>query len=113
MKYDNQCTGVRIKHVRNSKQLSQDYLAEKTGVTQEYIARIEAGKKTPSLELFVSIANVLETSSDDLLADSLIVLRSDDEKEYYEIFSDCTHDERAMLLRMLRFLKSLLSEYGV
>ncbi|MBE6045571.1 MAG: helix-turn-helix transcriptional regulator [Clostridiales bacterium] len=113
MTYDNEGTGMRIKHFRNSKQLSQEYLAEKIGVTQEYIARIEAGKKIPSLELFVSIANALETSSDHLLADSLIVLRSEDEKEYYEVFSDCTHDERAMLLRMLKFFKALLSEYGI
>lgn len=113
MKYDIKSTGIRIKHFRNLKQLSQEQLAERIGVSQEYLARIETGKKVPSLELFVSIANTLETSSDHLLADSLIVLRSDDEKEYYEIFSDCSIDERAMLLRMLKFFKALLSEYGI
>jgi len=113
MKYDIKSTGIRIKHFRNLKQLSQEQFAEELDVSREYIARIESGNKVPSLEVFVTIANILETSSDHLLADSLIVLRSDDEQEYYEIFSDCTIDERAMLLRMLKFFKALLSEYGI
>ena len=113
MNYDNKSTGMRIKHFRNLKKLSQEQLAEKLGVSQEHLARIETGNKIPSLELFVSIANMLETSADHLLSDSLIVLRSEDEKEYYTIFSDCTNDEREMLLRMLKFLKALLSEYGI
>ena len=113
MNYDNKSTGMRIKHFRNLKKLSQEQLAEKLGVSQEHLARIETGNKIPSLELFVSIANTLETSADHLLSDSLIVLRSEEEKEYYTIFSDCTNDEREMLLRMLKFLKALLSEYGI
>lgn len=113
MNYYIKSTGMRIKHFRNLKKLSQEQLAEKLGVSQEYLARIETGNKIPSLELFVSIANTLETSADHLLADSLIVLRSEDEKEYYTIFSDCTNDEREILLRMLKFLKALLSEYGI
>lgn len=105
--------GMRIRHFRNQKHLSQEQFAELLGVSREYIARIETGNNVPSLELFVSIANILETSSDMLLADSLICIKSDDEREYYAIFADCTADERAMLLRTLAFLKALLSEYGI
>ena len=113
MKYDSVSTGMRIKYYRNQKRLSQEQFAEALGVSREYIARIESGNKVPSLDLFVAIANTLEVSSDRLLADSLVALRSEDEKEYYEILSDCTADERTMILRMLRFFKALLSEFGI
>ena len=104
---------MRIRHYRNLKRLSQEKLAELTGVSQEHIAKIEAGVNVPSLELLISIANALDVSSDDLLSDNLSARYSEFDKEYHEIFSDCTSDERSILIRTLRFLKALLSEYGI
>lgn len=113
MVFDYLSTGLRIKNFRNLKHLSQEKLAELTDVSQEHISRIESGEKIPSLELLVSIANTLEVSSDDLLSDNIQLLHSEFEKEYYAIFSDCSSDERTILLKTLRFLKALLSEYGI
>lgn len=111
--FDNSSTGMRIRNFRNRKRLSQEKLAELTGVSQEHIAKIESGVNIPSLELFVAIANALEISSDDLLSDNLKTLYSEYEKEYYAILSDCNSDERSILLKTLKFLKALLSEYGI
>jgi len=113
MVFDSNSTGMRIRHYRNLKRLSQEKLAELTGVSQEHIAKIEAGVNVPSLELLISIANALDVSSDDLLSDNLSARYSEFDKEYHEIFSDCTSDERSILIRTLRFLKALLSEYGI
>ena len=104
---------MRIKHYRNLKHLSQEQLAEAIGVSREHIARIEAGTKLPSLDLLVAIANALHISSDELLSDSLDTNYSNVEKTYYEIFSDCNNDERTILIRTLKFLKALLSEFGI
>ncbi len=113
MVFDSNSTGMRIKNYRNLKRLSQEKLAELTDVSQEHISKIESGLKVPSLELLISIANALDVSSDDLLSDNLSTRYSEFDKEYHEIFSDCTSDERSILIRTLKFLKALLSEYGI
>ncbi len=113
MSFDSSSIGMRIKHFRNLKHLSQEQLAEATGISREHVAKIEAGVNMPSLELFVTITNTLEITSDDLLSDNLKVMDTNGEKEYYEIFSDCNNDERNMLLKTLRFMKALLSEFGI
>lgn len=53
--------------------MTQEVLAEKLGLSTSYIGAIERGKKLPSLDVFINIANVLETSSDTLLSGVLKV----------------------------------------
>lgn len=113
MAIDNVSIGKRVRFFRNEKGMSQEELAEATGVTQEYIARIETGVKGPSLDMILQIANALGTTANDLLSDNLNTLISDTDKQLHDIFSDCNNDERSILLRTLRFLKALLSEFGI
>ena len=113
MAVDSVSIGKRVRFFRNEKHMSQEELAEATGVTQEYIARIETGVRAPSLEMIVRIANVLGTTANDLLSDNLTTIASDTDKQLYDIFSDCNTDERGILLRTLKFLKALLSEFGI
>ena len=113
MAVDSISIGKRVRFFRNEKHMSQEELAEATGVTQEYIARIETGVRAPSLDLIVQIANVLGTTANDLLSDNLSTIASDTDKQLHDIFSDCNTDERGILLRTLKFLKALLSEFGV
>lgn len=54
----------KLKEYREKKQLSQTELAYKTGVSQRYIAFIEAGQRTPSLKLANKIASVLNSKVD-------------------------------------------------
>ncbi len=51
--------------------LRQEDLAEKAGLSVNYIGALERGEKYPSLETFIVIANVLNVTSDMLLADLL------------------------------------------
>lgn len=113
MAVDSVSIGKRVRFFRNEKHISQEELAEATGVTQEYIARIETGVRAPSLEMIVQIANVLGTTANDLLSDNLTTIASDTDKQLHDIFSDGNTDERGILLRTLKFLKALLSEFGV
>lgn len=46
--------------------LSQDQLASAVGVTQRYIGFIEAGDRTPSLKVAKKIADVLDSTVDDI-----------------------------------------------
>lgn len=63
--------GAKIRAARKSKKLRQEDLAEKTGLSPNYIGMVERGEKVPSLESFINIANALDVSADVLLADVL------------------------------------------
>ena len=63
--------GKRIRKVRESKGWRQEDFAEKIGLSVTYTGMIERGEKTPKLETFITIANVLGVSADQLLADVL------------------------------------------
>ena len=48
-----------IKKLRKSLGWSQEFLAEKTGVSAPYITQIEVGKRTPSLDIVEKLAAAL------------------------------------------------------
>ena len=105
--------GSRIRSLRINKKLSQEELSEMSGTISKHISNIENGSRAPSLDLLVSIANALEASSDDILYDSLKAPNSMVGNDIQEILLDCNHDEKEMLIRTLKFLKALFSEFGV
>lgn len=59
-----------IKFFRNTKGITQEKLAEKAGVSGSYIGYLERGKKSPSLDLLVKIADVLQVDLVHLLTES-------------------------------------------
>lgn len=63
--------GAKIRGFRRRNGLSQAELSELVGCCPAYISHIERGKKIMSMETLVSLANALQVSTDELLADSL------------------------------------------
>ena len=63
--------GQNIRKYRLEKKLRQEGLAEKCGLSSNYIGLLERGEKTPSLETFIRILNALEVSADLVLVDVL------------------------------------------
>ena len=61
--------GRRIKAARESKQLTQEQLAELVDLSPMHISVIERGVKLPKLETLINIANILDVSADVLLQD--------------------------------------------
>lgn len=113
MALNNKAIGQRIKYYRTERGLSQEELAEMIFTTREHLSRLESGLKVVSLELLILIANTLKVSANDLLLGNLEHSGSEVDKELHEIFFDCNQDEKGILMKTLRFLKALLSEYGV
>ena len=58
---------MRLKRYRAKQGLSQADLAEKTGVSREYIARLGTGHHDPSLSILVKLAKVLKVKVGQLL----------------------------------------------
>jgi len=63
--------GKNIRKYRLMKKLRQEDLAEKAGLTANYIGMVERGEKIPSLETFIKILNTLGVSADMVLSDVL------------------------------------------
>ena len=61
--------GRNIRKYRLMKKLRQEDLAEKAGLSINYVGAIERGEKVPSLETLLVIINALGVSADMILAD--------------------------------------------
>ena len=51
--------GKRLKQLRRAKELSQAALAQRAGLTREYVNRLEAGQQDPSLTTISALAKAL------------------------------------------------------
>ena len=59
--------GRNIKAERVRKGYTQEFFAEKVGITREYISRIERGQANMSILKILNLANFLETDIKNLL----------------------------------------------
>ena len=53
--------GKNIRSLRQSKNMTQDELAEKLFVTRQTVSNYETGKSRPDVEMLVKISDILET----------------------------------------------------
>ncbi len=59
--------GILIKDIRKNKSLSQEKLAEKTGLDRTFISSIETGKKIPTLTSIYKLAKGLDMKASEIL----------------------------------------------
>ncbi len=59
--------GKGLKRIREKRKLTQTALAERVGVRQGTVARIETGERNPSMDLLQRLAKVLEVTVEELL----------------------------------------------
>lgn len=71
--------GPRIKELRKRKGFTQTQLGELINVTKVSISCYEHGTRTPNLETFIDLVNVLETTPDYLLGRDINVVSEEDE----------------------------------
>lgn len=57
---------IKLKIARVEKDLTQEELADKVGVTRQTIGMIEAGNYNPTLNLCIAICKALDKTLDDL-----------------------------------------------
>ncbi len=75
--------GKKLREARTNCNLTQGELAEKIGISQNFLGDIERGIKLPSLSKLVLIANTLKVSLDFLFADSLDNIICEPDSVYY------------------------------
>ena len=52
--------GVRIKYLREKAGLTQEKLAEKSGISLDYLGKIEVNINKPGLKTIIKLANALK-----------------------------------------------------
>lgn len=83
-------TGQRIRKYRKAYGLSQEALAEKTGISVPHMSHIETGNTKLSLPVLVAMAEALEVRADDLLFDEQRASRDAVCAEIEGVLEDCT-----------------------
>lgn len=105
-----QLIGNRIREWRIRKSMSQEVLAEKIGISVRHVSYVENAKRCISLEALVSIANVLGTTVDSLLAGNQQLDLLWYGKAVSSIFDDCNDYEERVLYTVLMDTKQALRD---
>lgn len=113
MALENKKIGQRIQNIRNRRGLSQDELAVKANTSRKHISLVETGNRGPSVDLLVDLANALEVSVDDILADALSERNTDEGAEMRMILLECTKEEERFLIENAKAVKELLRKFGI
>lgn len=105
---------LRIKELREEKNISQLELAKKLNLTQQSISLYEKGDREPSIDVLKSIANFFNVSLDYLLGKSDIRNYDEDEKEFRFAFhketEGMTDEEIKDALRFYKEMKNRIKE---
>lgn len=104
MSLDYKLLGNRIKELRIKKNITQESIAEITGVTNVYISRIELGISKPSLETLVKICNALDTTIDFLLSNSIFQAKEHLNEDIAILIKDCTSEEINLIGDMIKVI---------
>ena len=108
MELDYKAIGKRIKIARIKKNLTQETVADRIGITPQHVSNIETGNTSVSLTTLVAIANTLTVSVDMLLCDTVLTSKAVFEREASEIFEDCNEYEVRVLVDVLKATKRSL-----
>ena len=102
--------GKHIGEIRKRRGLSQQKLSEIIDKSPTYVSYIEGGLKCMSLDTFVSIANALQVSADELLKDNIENNIKVANHEFASLIADCSEYEKRVLLSMLKTAKTAMRE---
>lgn len=96
--------GKRIQKCREEAGMTQEELAERVGISWNYLGAIEREVKTPKLETLVRIINALEVSADDVMLDVILVGRKARCTKLEEQIQNLPEKSQEKLLRIIEFL---------
>lgn len=111
LKEDKHLIGQRIREQRKRKHLTQFMLAEKVGLHEKQISRIEAGLNYPTLISFIRIINTLDMNLDDFTQQETVQqnpLRDD----ILNIIKNANDRELKIYFDILEPLKKNLENYN-
>lgn len=100
--------GQRIKQKRIEKGFTQEKLSELVGIGASHMSHLESGKTVPSMDVFITLCNVLECSADELLCREMTVARPFMENWLNGLVADCDQTEIKIISDTVTALKQTL-----
>ena len=97
--------GQSIREFRKLNNLSQEQLAERVNISTTHMSHIETGNTKLSLPVFVSIANTLGVTTDELLGAKNENTKEDSIKQINLILHQCSLQEIKILTDIVRSAK--------
>ena len=101
---DAKAVGQRIKAAREKKNMTQEDLAARIDISPTHVSVIERGTKIPRVDTFVSIANVLCVSADELLVDVVDRASVGVASELSAAIEALPHEEKMRVLKVVSAL---------
>lgn len=108
MNIDYKLIGERIKRIRKNKQMTQDALAEKIGVSIGYVSQVERGITKISLDLLAAISAVLNCDVASLVSESAVNTSAYMESEIMNEILRLDQKKRKFILAIIKELNNNL-----
>ena len=100
---DQKKTGSFLRELRKEKQLTQEQLAERFGVTSRSVSRWETGSNMPDLSILVELADFYDVDIKDIIdGERKGEDMNKEEKERLQLVADYAETEKNTLLMRLR-----------
>ena len=96
--------GQKIREIRISKHLTQEYVANVTDVNTSHISNIENNRVKVSLPTLVQICNALDITVDYILSDEYNTPDNSLDKEILHELQACSIDTKEKVLKIVRAL---------
>ena len=94
--------GNRVKNARNSIGMTVEKLAEKSNRTENFIQRIESGKKKCSIHTLYQFCKVMKISADDLLMGGKVEIIEYGDREIIEnLLNNCDEKQLTVIKEVL------------
>ena len=102
---DQKKTGSFLRELRKEKQLTQEQLAERFGVTNRSASRWETGSNMPDLSILVELADFYDVDIRDIIdGERKGEDVNNEEKERLQLVADYAENEKNILLMRLRII---------
>jgi len=111
MNLNYQIIGIRITELRKNKGWSQNKLAEKASISNNYLSNIENNHSIPSLETLMNICLALDITPNDILLGTSRKEKSYISLDIENLLCQCTIQEKRYILEIIKvFLNNRLNE---
>lgn len=97
--------GKKIKEIRLSKNLTQEYVASKANVNTSHISNIENNRVKISLSTLVQVCNALDTTVDYILSEEYNIPSSVIEHEILHELHSCSDLTKEQILKIIKILQ--------
>ena len=97
--------GVKLRTIRLSKNLTQEYIANAVDINTSHISNIENNRVKVSLSTLVQICNALDTTVDYVLSEEYNDSSSAIEQEILHELHACSNQTKEQILKIVKALQ--------